>query len=105
MQELRERGVVRTSNSPSGDYAETLFHKAFGWKLERNSSVGFDAIDGDETRFQIKCRRVTRHNSSRQLGAIRNLELNGFDCLAEVIFNEDYSVYRAVNIHRVLPSD
>jgi hypothetical protein len=97
---LRERGVIRTSNSPTGDYAESLFQKAFGWTLARNSSSGHDAVGKDGIRFQIKCRRTTRHNKSRQLGAIRNIEKQNFDCLAAVIFNEDYSVHGAVIIPR-----
>lgn len=35
---------------------------------------------------------------SRQLGVIRNLESKKFDYLAGVLFNEDYSVHRAIVI-------
>lgn len=33
-EELRRRLIVRSSNNPSGDYAEWLFAKAFSWTLE-----------------------------------------------------------------------
>lgn len=33
--ELRSREVVRSSNNPTGDYAEYLFCKAFGWQQAR----------------------------------------------------------------------
>ena len=100
LDELRRREVIRTSNNPTGDYAETLFQKAFHWTLERNSSAGHDARCDDNQKYQIKSRRMTKFNDSRQLGAIRNLEKNNFDYLAAVIFNEDYSVSRAVIVPR-----
>lgn len=73
LEELRRREVLRSSNNPSGDYGELLFSRAFGWQLQNNSSSGYDAIDGDGIRYQIKCRRITPHNPSRQLSYIRNL--------------------------------
>ena len=38
-----EREVLRSASNPSVDYAELLFSKAFGWQLQNNSSVGYDA--------------------------------------------------------------
>ena|ERR1044071_2293242 len=71
--ELRARGITRSSNNPTGDLAEYLFCKAFEWKQAGNSNAHTDAIGPDGTRYQIKGRRMTRHNKSRQLGAIRDL--------------------------------
>jgi len=68
--ELRKRGITRSSNNPTGDLAEYLFCKAFGWKQASNSQANVDAIGPDETRYRIKGRRVTRFNKSRQLSAI-----------------------------------
>ena len=96
MHELRHRGIVRTSNNPVADYAETLFARAFGWKLENSSALGFDAVDAEGLRYQIKGRRITRFNGSRQLSAIRRLEQLPFDFLAGVLFNDDYTVLRAI---------
>ena len=98
MDELRERGIVRTSNGPVGDYAEVLFARAFGWTLETNSAVGFDATDAAGSRYQIKSRRITARNSSRQLGALRRLPDRNFDVLAAVLFDEKYAVRRAALI-------
>jgi hypothetical protein len=42
-EELRERGVVRSANNPTGDFAEYLFCAAFGWQQAPNSERGFDA--------------------------------------------------------------
>lgn len=30
---LKSSGAVRSSNNPPGDYAETLFCRAFGWDM------------------------------------------------------------------------
>ena len=98
MDELREREVVRTSNNRTGDYAETLFRKAFHWALERNSSSGHDATSKGGGRFQIKGRRMNARRPSRQLGVIRNLDGKKFDYLAGVLFNKDYPVFRAIII-------
>ncbi len=93
--ELRDRGVVRTGNSPVGDYAEALFARAFGWTLAGNSATSYDATDAAGMRYQVKCRRVTPRNTSRQLSALRRLEAKCFDVLAGVILDETYHVRRA----------
>ncbi|MER9836129.1 hypothetical protein NKJ28_14260 [Mesorhizobium sp. M0145] len=100
MDELRDREIVRTANAPLGDYAELLFATAFGWSLESNSSTGHDAKDAAGVRYQIKSRRTTPRNASRQLSAIRRLPDNTFDFLAAVLFNESYRVTRAIVIPR-----
>jgi len=100
--ELRRRGVTRSSNNPTGDLAEYLFCKAFHWKQAGKSHSNIDAISPDGTRYQIKGRRITRHNSSRQLGAIREMPEAHFDVLAGVLFNEDYSIARAALIPHAL---
>jgi len=95
LDELREKKIVRSSNGPAGDYAELLFSRAFSWVLEGNSASGHDAKDGDGQRYQIKSRRITRQSKSRQLSFIRHLPDKKFDFLAGVLFNGDYSIYRA----------
>lgn len=64
----------------------------------RNSQANVDAIGPDGLRYQIKGRRITRFNGSRQLSAIRNLAGAHFDFLASVLFSQDYSVMRAALI-------
>ncbi|RWP18061.1 MAG: hypothetical protein EOR01_23665 [Mesorhizobium sp.] len=98
MDELRDREIVRTANAPLGDYAELLFATAFGWSLESNSSNGHDATDAAGLRYQIKSRRVTPRNASRQLSAIRRLPDNNFDFLAAVLLDETYRVTKAIVI-------
>jgi hypothetical protein len=98
--ELRTRKITRSSNNPTGDLAEYLFCKAFGWTQADNSKTNIDALGADGTRYQIKGRRLTRFNKSRQLSAIRDLDGAHFDLLAGVLFSEDYTVLRAAIIPR-----
>ncbi|MCY4151479.1 MAG: hypothetical protein OXE94_04500 [Aestuariivita sp.] len=100
LKELRARGVLRSENPPAGDLAEFLFCKAFGWRQAENSEKGFDAEDRDGIRYQIKARRPHQHNTSRQLSAIRDLD--GFQILAAVLFDEQFNVTRAALIPQTL---
>lgn len=95
LDELRRREVVRSSNNPLSDYAELLFCKAFGWSREANSAAGHDATDAAGRRYQIKGRRPTRHNNSRQMSAIRRLDGDPFDFLAGVLVDEKFQIMRA----------
>ena len=105
MDELRGRDVLRSENNPTGDLAEFLFCKAYGWTQASNSEKGFDATDGTGKRYQIKGRRLNRHrrDKSRQLSAIRDFE--GFDFLAATLFDHDYRVERAALIPRAVVQD
>ncbi|RTQ99845.1 DUF6998 domain-containing protein [Halomonas nitroreducens] len=101
--ELKARGIVRTQNNPLGDYTEWLVARALGLDLQSNSKAGYDAISKDGVRFQIKGRRVTSKNSSRQLSAIRKYVEKDFDVLAAVIYDEDFNVIDALLIpHEVI---
>ncbi|WP_304278863.1 hypothetical protein, partial [Caulobacter segnis] len=91
--ELFARKVVRTSNL-TGCYAEYLFKEAYGWELQPNSKAGFDA-QHKGIKYQIKSRRPTARNGSRQLGEFSKFEERRFDKLAVVIFHEDYQVHKA----------
>lgn len=98
-EELRTREVLRSANNPTGDLAEYIFCKAFNWRQANNSEKAFDAIGSHSERYQIKGRRIHRRNKSRQLSAIRNLD--GFDVLAAVLFDDEYHVTRAA----LIPAD
>lgn len=98
-EELRSRGVVRGGNL-LGDYAEWLCITAFGWNMADASEKSFDATASDGRRIQIKARRLTTSNGSRQLSDIRNLNENRFDDLVGIIFNPDFTVLRGALIPR-----
>jgi hypothetical protein len=95
--ELLEREVVRSTNNPVADYAEYLTARAFGLTLVANANIGFDAIGEDDVRYQVKSRRLTAHNQSRQLGFTRGLggEDDPFDFLVGILFEPDFRIRRA----------
>lgn len=99
LDELKSRQATRSSNNPTGDYAEFLFSRAFDWTLETNSKAGYDALNHAGDKFQIKSRRIVNGSASeRRLGTMRNIEQVNFDYLAAVLFNKDYKVSRAIII-------
>ncbi|MCQ9616352.1 hypothetical protein L1889_06270 [Paenalcaligenes niemegkensis] len=52
--ELRHRGVLRTKNNPTGDYAEWLVSKALGLTLASNSSADYDAVSESGKKYKSK---------------------------------------------------
>jgi hypothetical protein len=91
MEELRQRELIRSSNNPVSDYAEKIVCDKMKLSIQGKASKGYDAIDEKNgIKYQIKARRVTRHNKSRQLGVIRNIEQKLFDYLIAVIFDESF---------------
>ncbi|MFC1993064.1 DUF6998 domain-containing protein [Chloroflexota bacterium] len=92
MEKLRERNIIRSSNNPVADYAEKVAVEYLGLTRAAKEAKGYDAIDSEEKRYQVKGRRITRHNKSRQLGVIRNLDEKLFDYVIAVLFNEDFTV-------------
>lgn len=106
LDELRRRGTLRSSNNPVADYAEGLCVRAFGWTLVTKSTKGHDALDSKGQRIEIKARRITIHNPSRQLSAIRGLEGRHFAQMAGILFDAQFEVLRAALIpYRVVKSE
>ena len=97
-EELRRRSIVRSFNNPTADVAELLFCRAFGWQQAGNSHPSADATCSEGMLYQIKARRLTAKNTSRELSALRNLPAGGFHYLAGVLFEPDYTVRRAAII-------
>jgi len=100
MEELRHRQLVRSSNNPISDYAENLIARRLGLTLVRGSTAGYDATDPKGIRYQIKARRITRHNASTQLGVIRNLDKGQFDVLLAGIFDASFKLIELWTIPR-----
>ncbi|WP_197445763.1 MULTISPECIES: hypothetical protein [unclassified Pseudomonas] len=103
--ELKNRGVLRTKNNPVGDYAEWLVSSALNLTLAKNSAAGHDAKSSDGKKIQIKDRCITASNRSRQLSVIRNLNKNDFDEFIAVIFNEAYDPIEAYLIPHAVISE
>jgi len=99
LDELQSRSIVRTSNNPVSDYTEWLVSTRLNLKLAGNSEKGFDATSGsDGLKYEIKARRVTPANKSRQLSAIRDIEGKHFDFLIAVVYNKNFDVILALKI-------
>lgn len=92
VEELRRRQVIRTGNNPVADYAEKVAVEHLGLKRAGKEERGYDALDAEGHKYQIKGRRVTRHNASRQLSVIRDLGEKLFDYLIAVIFDEKFDI-------------
>jgi hypothetical protein len=90
--ELRRREIVRSENI-TGDVAEYLFCLALG--LTPRPEAHIDAVGPDGKRYQIKGRRLTPSNQSRELGAIRDMAGQHFDFLGGLLFDESFGIYRA----------
>ncbi len=103
LEELRARKIIRTSNIPTGDYAEFLVKNQLELILEKGNRVGYDAKDASGVKFQIKARRLTGNNQSWRLGAIRNLANQEFDFLIAVKFNGIFEIDQVVKIpHKII---
>jgi hypothetical protein len=101
MDELRRREIVRSSNNPVADYSELLFCRAFGWNREGGSALGFDAVCNKGLRYQIKGRRLTPNNQSRQLSFIRRLPDKQFDFLAGILVHNGFEIKRGALVPHV----
>ena len=92
LDELRSRKIIRSTNNPLADLAEVLCEKALSLQRAPKSTKGYDATDDAHRRYEVKARRLTAHNASRQLSALRALDEQHFTFLAGVLFREDFSV-------------
>lgn len=100
LDELASRGVVRSKNNPVADYAEHLVCKALSLQLAGKSNKGFDAVDSDGVRYEIKARRESKDRKTTLTSPIRDLEGENFDHLIIVLFGEDYTVKQAASFPR-----
>lgn len=96
--ELNRRQVVRSANNPTGDYTEWLVSTKLGLKLAAQSAKGYDALDSDGIRYQIKGRRLTKLSGPVQLGVLRGLSQKSFDFLIAVSFTPSWEVRHAAKI-------
>jgi len=95
LKELQRRKLVRSANNPIADIAERIAQEALELTLVKKSTAGYDAADAAGNRYEIKARRPTQQNPSRQLSYIRDLNEGHFTHLIGVLFTEDFKIMRA----------
>ena len=95
LRELLRRKIIRSTNNPVADLAEFLAQHALQLELVQKSTKGYDATDWRGRRYEIKGRRLTQENSSRQLSTIRELDKSHFTHLIAILFTEDFGILRA----------
>ena len=96
LKSLNSAGIVRTYNSPVGDYAEWIVSEKLGLELQKNSEAGFDALDKKTgSRYQVKSCWMHPGKKNKQLNVIRDYDKKPFDYLVVVIFGEDFDVEEA----------
>ncbi|QAY71435.1 hypothetical protein [Xylanimonas protaetiae] len=72
--ELRKRGYVRTGTSLAGELMEHVVARAYGARLEAPVNAGWDAIDADNRRLQVKTRFLDP--GARRPFTFKNLEFD-----------------------------
>jgi hypothetical protein len=65
LKELASRGIVRSKNNPVAGVGEYLVVNALGLKRTPQSNKGYNAIDKENRKYEIKSRRLTKDNPSR----------------------------------------
>lgn len=98
--ELRERGVIRTNNPPTGEYAEHLVRKLTRGTLAKNpSQKGWDVASATGETLQVKSRVVVNPSlrGERQLSPFRSW---GFDAAVIVLFDQSFGIFRATWIDK-----
>lgn len=94
---LRDRGVIRTNNMPTGDIAESLVAAKFGVELSAGNTHGYDVL-ADGIRYQVKGHRVLPGKKGKHYGAIRNIESRPFDVLIAVHLDVNFAPLEAFSV-------
>lgn len=97
MRLLRERGVVRTFNSPIGDIAEEMVARHYGGVRGSFDQAAWDVAVGDEL-LQVKACWRAGPASKPGFSPIRHRE--GYTAVILVVFGADVTVEEAWRIPR-----
>lgn len=97
LDELLSRGVIRTRNSPVGDYAEHLVATALDGTLEPNSNRSWDVTTANGEHVQVKCRVIGPKTArSAKFSAFRSFDFDS--CTFVVLEESTYAVVSAVSV-------
>lgn len=97
MRTLRERGVVRTYNSPIGDIAEEMVARHYGGTRGAFDQAAWDVAVGDEL-LQVKA--CWRAGPASKLGFSPIRHRDGYTSVVLVVFGADMRVAEAWRIPR-----
>lgn len=97
LHELHRRGVIRTLNAPTGDWAELLVATAYEGTLAPNSEKSFDVLTPEGRRLQVKARILDPDRVGSQiLSVIRTWEFDA--CVVVLLSSADLPVLAASEI-------
>jgi hypothetical protein len=93
--ELKRLGVLR-SRGLVCDLGEALAASLYGVELEPPSTPGFDLVDGDGARVQVRTLRCTPENWRTKVGRMKE----PYDKLLAIRLDEHYEPIAAVEVPR-----
>ncbi|MBQ1076800.1 hypothetical protein KBX06_27165 [Micromonospora sp. C31] len=97
LNELIQRGVVRSRNAPAGDLAESVVAKAYRGELAPQSEKSWDVRAAGGTLLQVKCRVI--EPGSRRTQVYSPFRSWSFDACVFVILNSvTYDIEQAVEV-------
>src|SRR3712207_2875778 len=91
MLELRQRGIVRSGNSPIADIAERLVADFYDGHVAPPNERSYDVLARDGRKLQVKALRRTQPSSS----SLSPLRTHDFDAVVVVVFDINYIVQEA----------
>jgi len=98
IEELQGARIIRSSKVVS-DYGEYISSKKLNLKLMPNSvNKGYDAVDKNGKRYEIKSRKSTTKSRATVIPAPNKDQLRTADFLVAIIFNDDWSIRDFVKI-------
>lgn len=97
LDDLRRRGVIRSTGRPVQDYSESLAFRALdGTRRARGQGYDFDGADG--LRYEVKGLRPGQVDNPRRLANVTMTRPLPFDYLVAVFLSPDMEVFRASKI-------
>lgn len=92
LNELRDRGAVRTGNAPLGDYAEGLVLAVLGGSLAASTAQkSYDVLDEQGRRVQVKARSLRTTETAKPCSPFRSFD---FDVAAFVLLERETYLVR-----------
>jgi len=98
VQALKKLGIIKTSNVVSG-YGEYVAMRKLGLKLQKTGNKGFDGVDKNGKKYEIKSRKATEWNNPTVF-PMKKDHLKYFDYLVYTGFDDDWNLIHLLKIPR-----